>query len=555
MCCLLLIEFGQRSDETDEAKYYMDYKKIFLLLFLPSVSPVYAEDHGSGNGTESYALPAEYESLSGQERDQWLRLLHYENGTSTIIQPTTFFLSPEGNTNPAAEYKETLTHLANDSDFHCRYPARFRFITGKKAEVTDCKDLNEFREYVHIDSMYAVIAGNDAVNPVSAMGHGFLMIESTNVFGVSTRYAVNYGARSLMDAPFFETLYEVINNSMDGAYYLELYDDTVHKYISEEDRSLWEFQIRLSQDEKDLLEDHLFELKGHNIHYSIVSNNCANGAEQLLSAVSGDFFDNDPRFFSTPYLYAQHLSRVGRMTGAVSIRPGKSDIYAIGGEYIQNPLSIRKPSRLTYISMFGSENSYSELTFSPLFHDINSDGGGITEISGSEFLRFTGRYYNQKHSFVFNRFTLLDLEIHPNILAAGTFAKSINISFEGNEFDYHTRLYPSVTGGLGISARFGDFIPYADLIAGVHFIPGNQFLLGIRSGFFISSETAGKIHGRFLKNFADDQSWKGSRYQFELSWSKKILDELSIEGYLKANRLTRKNRFDRLFGAGITWTF
>ena len=32
--------------------------------------------------------------------------------------------------------------------------------------------------------------------------------------------AVNYGARSLMDAPFFETLYEVINNSMDGAYYL-----------------------------------------------------------------------------------------------------------------------------------------------------------------------------------------------------------------------------------------------------------------------------------------------------------------------------------------------
>lgn len=532
----------------------MDHIRIMLLV-LAAASPVYAVNPDTGNGTEPYVLPAEYDSLSKQEREQWLRLLHYENGKSSIIQPTTFFLSPDGNSDPAAEYTETYSHLKNDSDFHCRYPARFRFITGKKAEATDCKDLKEFHDYVHIDSLYAVIAGNDAVNPVSAMGHGFLMMESTNVFGVSTRYAVNYGARSLFDAPFFETLYEVISNSMDGAYYLELYDDTVHKYISGEDRSLWEFQLRLSMDEKDLLEDHLFELKGHNIHYSIVTNNCANGAEQLLSAVSGDFIDGEPRFFSTPYLYVQHLSRAGRMTGNVSIRPGTSDMYAIGREYIQNPLSIRKPSRLTYISMSGSENSYSELTFSPLFHDLNSDGGGITEISGSEFLRLTGRYYNQKHRLVFNRFSLLDLEIHPNFLAAGTFAKSINISFEGNEFDSHTRLYPCITGGIGLSARFGDFIPYADLTAGAHFIPGNQFLLGIRSGFFISSEAAGKIHGRYFKNFADDQSWKGIRYQLELSWSRKIFDEFSIEGYLRANRLTRGNRFDRLFGAGITWTF
>src|SRR5574344_1336335 len=118
------------------------------------------------------SLTRNYDNLTTKQKNTWKRLLHYSKDESVIRLPSTFFVSSHGNVNPKMEYEETYKLFINNEVM------QFKF----------------HKDYIHIDNVYYVVAAEDSTNPVSAMGHGFIMIEVTNAFNQGVRYVINYGA-------------------------------------------------------------------------------------------------------------------------------------------------------------------------------------------------------------------------------------------------------------------------------------------------------------------------------------------------------------------------
>ncbi len=70
------------------------------------------------------------QSLADNER--WLDLIHYEaswfGGHNSYIDDSTFFLSEEGASDPAAELKATIEAFIEKPETQCKYVARKLFL-------------------------------------------------------------------------------------------------------------------------------------------------------------------------------------------------------------------------------------------------------------------------------------------------------------------------------------------------------------------------------------------------------------------------------------------
>lgn len=70
---------------------------------------------------------------------------------------------------------------------------------------------------------------------------------------------------------------------------LHEYIQKATEYLVVENRALWEFELDLSDDEKSLLKQRVWDLKGRQDKYSFMSYNCNSAIEWLLSGVNLGF--------------------------------------------------------------------------------------------------------------------------------------------------------------------------------------------------------------------------------------------------------------------------
>lgn len=501
------------------------------------------------------SLPRNYDDLTTKQKNTWKRLLHYSNDESVIRLPSTFFVSSHGNVNPKMEYEETYKLFINNEVMQCKFPSRYSFINkGLSVNINNCPEFKIHKDYIHIDNVYYVVAAEDSTNPVSAMGHGFIMIEVTNAFNQGVRYVINYGAEDPVNQNPFKVIQKIMENNMSGAYFLERYDDCIYNYTTRDDRSLWEYKLNLSGDEIALLEDHLFELKGHQIGYSIINNNCANGSEMFLNSAS-EKFNSNSSLFITPISYSQFLYDNQLITDDISIRPSNSDKYALDHGYLGMPLITRKPSRIDFSTNHGKYYDFGELSFSPLFKNINDDNLGTTDIANTEFFKVTLNYDYRRSKLFIKNIDLLNLALYSNILANNNLSKSINISFTGNNDDKHSRLYPELLGGLGYSIYLSDFRPYVIAKVGTHFINDTVLGIGGEAGFFIVNNHIGRIHASYEQIYAGHSYWHGAQYETNLNWSKLIFDNFSLNLKYKAFKNKNSNEFENYGSLGFVYTF
>jgi hypothetical protein len=209
----------------------------------------------------------------------WLKLLHYEDGKS-IVNNQEFFLSKNGKTNAKEELKETIKHFINTPDTICKYPARYKWLTGKlqfNFKKNSCKELDEFLK-PNFHTLNVVFTSERYNSPASVFGHTFIMLETNSI-----PYAINYAAKVPDGDSGFKYAYRGITGKYTSRYRLLPYSLKEHEYRSREFRDLLNFHIDLTKDEIENIMFFLFEIQNTMQDYYFMSRNCSSELLKLLN--------------------------------------------------------------------------------------------------------------------------------------------------------------------------------------------------------------------------------------------------------------------------------
>lgn len=212
------------------------------------------------------------------QHPQWKALLHIFNDDYEIADPH-FFLGASSTSTPDQEFHLVLEALkARDTNKICRFPARSLWVQESLKlppfDFNACSELAEFKEKAPAESVAFVFASENISQPTSIMGHSFLKIAGKNNKGIQVEHAISFFTE-IEDANFFRLAFESIVTGKKGYYTLTPYHDYKVNYIFGEQRSLWEKYLKLSPMNQQLLQFHLFELKGIEFEYFFHSYNCS----------------------------------------------------------------------------------------------------------------------------------------------------------------------------------------------------------------------------------------------------------------------------------------
>lgn len=224
------------------------------------------------------------------ERD-WLVLLHYQSSKWTkkyksLADGPSFFLSPEGVTNPTAELKAHLDVFQKPQDelyrMECKFPARFHWIRkrfGFPADPTwenQCLKWPEFKNQMRAKSVSVVFASFHPEHPASLFGHTMLKFNEEKPNGVvSDDLILNYAATVPGNIDPISFVIYGMAGGFHGSFEIQKYLYKIHEYNEFENRNLWEFKLSLNQEEVDQLTRHLWEMSKNHFDYYFLDENCS----------------------------------------------------------------------------------------------------------------------------------------------------------------------------------------------------------------------------------------------------------------------------------------
>jgi hypothetical protein len=244
----------------------------------------------------------------------WLKLLHYEKGTheSSVIDKK-FFLASEGGSNPKSELIKTIEAYfkpfdMNDSNQHaqCRFPARYFWLSKHidlpqyKLINSKCKDLSKWKLLKKTQSISVMFVSGYLGNPASAFGHSFIKLNQSssdisNLFDTT----ISYGA--LLPPKY--NMPEYIARGLFGGYSAAYSDKYFYHedvaYSNQEVRDMWEYHLKLTDDEKIFFLLHAWELIGKKFQYFFLNRNCGYKVSEFL-----ELLYEEPLIMSASVWYA-----------------------------------------------------------------------------------------------------------------------------------------------------------------------------------------------------------------------------------------------------------
>ncbi len=256
------------------------------------------------------------------ERIEWQALLH-ASGRHSHIRDSRFFLSDKGASDPAAELLATLQAFQQNpalGNAHpiCRFPARFRWLRKELAlprarfPEPSCTQYQEFLDKVPVASIALVFASENVTSPSSMMGHTFLKLSGLNGEGRSVAHAVTYfTVLDSYNVP--KIVYQNFAGGMPGYFALQPYRKLKHNYLQKEHRNIWEYRLRLSDEQKQLIRDHVWELKDMKSDYLFAEYNCATLTWYFMQLIAPEHF----RQYRKPWVSPIDVVKVAGRTGLI----------------------------------------------------------------------------------------------------------------------------------------------------------------------------------------------------------------------------------------------
>ncbi len=257
----------------------------------------------------------------------WQRLLYFldnqnsllgKNKNVSVVDDASFFLSKNGQQDAGAELDSMLVALANEmatttrdtaqtldnnalnssalnsNSVLCRFPARVRWLTEAlsidETELqADCPELDAWMQKLAPEQLSIMFAQEYLDNPTSAFAHTLLRIDSTASVAdpnqIHHAYALNYtvGGNPADSFPVYAV------KSMIGGYdsiiEIDPYPERFAKYIQDDERDAWTYQLNLTPSEVQQIIRHVWETKDLALPYYFATDNCASEILRLIDVV------------------------------------------------------------------------------------------------------------------------------------------------------------------------------------------------------------------------------------------------------------------------------
>lgn len=246
----------------------------------------------------SLLSPAQLEQLA--QHPTWRKLLHFDRkAQQSEILSKDFFLAPEGRHNAKAELAATIAAYTapwpKDGDSHarCRFPARYFWLSQhiKLPEYTpappQCKTFVRWSLPDKVKSVSLFLVSGYLGNPASVFGHALLKLnagardDQAGLFDLT----VSYGALVPKDEPVLRYILHGLGGGYQAGFSDRYFYTQDLVYSRTEFRDIWDYELRLSDEQRTFLVLHLWEILGKKFTYYFLDKNCAYRLAELLELV------------------------------------------------------------------------------------------------------------------------------------------------------------------------------------------------------------------------------------------------------------------------------
>ncbi len=225
--------------------------------------------------------------------ENFSRLLHYQNNNS-LVKDNNFFLHEDGKNNIALELEALIESynspiLLGEKHPRCIFPDRYFWLSKQiyldKYEVypTFCNKLKKWHDDNPVKSVSALFVGGYFSNPASFFGHNLLRFNGgdNELFDLT----LNFGAK----VPEDETALSYIGKGLFGGYDARFSNQEFYKrdlvYSKSELRDIWDYELKLSEEELTLLKLHIWTIRNRLFDYYFLKENCAYQIASILNIV------------------------------------------------------------------------------------------------------------------------------------------------------------------------------------------------------------------------------------------------------------------------------
>ncbi len=238
----------------------------------------------------------------------WRALLHYQStfgGVKSQIDSPWFFQSEQGKVDSEAELNATLAaFFRSDAKAplrlspYCRFIARRDWLAGQLGALFDavpvqsCPESEQFFSYLNAHTLTVVFPTSHPNSPASAFGHTLIRVdqEGQSADAKLLNMSINFAAEvPLGVSPIGYTL-GGLGGAFPGTFRLLPYHMKLREYRQIDNRDTWEYPLKLSQEQVDLILRHTYEMLIAEFDYFFFSENCSYHLLGLLDVA----FANDP---------------------------------------------------------------------------------------------------------------------------------------------------------------------------------------------------------------------------------------------------------------------
>lgn len=160
-------------------------------------------------------------------------------------------------------------------------------------------------------------------NPSSLFGHTLFRIDTKRKGTQLLAHGANFGADTGDETGVLYAL-----KGLWGGYYgtfgIKPYYDVINLYNNIENRDIWEYELRLSDDELELFTAHMWEMQRAKIRYYFVSRNCSYVLLLMLEAARPELDISDGfGGYTVPLATLKAVNNVSGLVTAANYRPSR----------------------------------------------------------------------------------------------------------------------------------------------------------------------------------------------------------------------------------------
>ncbi len=240
-----------------------------------------------------FLLPFSAYAEDFSQSPAWLKLVHYQGHSgkyTSSIDSESFFLSPQGKTNPGAELQATISLLeaGKDKEKICLFPARYKLLKKQglvSAEYPKCGELEQFYEDLRPQGVTLLFTDAYMNNPSSLFGHTLVRIDTARKGTQLLAHGMNYGAFTAGQENSVLFAVYGLTGGYYGGFTVKPYYDIINTYNNIENRDIWELNLDFTPEELDFFVAHLWEIGHTQTRYYFFTKNCSYMLMEMFDAV------------------------------------------------------------------------------------------------------------------------------------------------------------------------------------------------------------------------------------------------------------------------------